>query len=155
MKPLIISFFGHADRYYFKEEGQKILTLLEQVVGNKPCYFYLGGYDIFDYFALKRCNKFISNHPNCKKYIVTPSTNPAFLVEHSSIVRLYDDLVFPAGLDNKAKKPETLERNKWVIENSDFIIFYVDHPYGIAYKSFRFAKKLKKNFANISNIYIL
>ena len=48
---MVITFCGHSDYMSTKEDKEKILSLLEQLVGEKPAEFFLGGYGKFDEFA--------------------------------------------------------------------------------------------------------
>ena len=69
---MIITFCGHANFFKSEEYEQKILTFLEEKIGDQPADLYLGGYGDFDSFAYDCCRKYQETHPKVSLVFVTP-----------------------------------------------------------------------------------
>ena len=69
---MIITFCGHAQFQRSEECEKKLLTFLEEKVGDSSADIYLGGYGNFDAFAYGCCKKYQESHPNISLVFVTP-----------------------------------------------------------------------------------
>ena len=54
---MILTFCGHAQFIKTEEYENRILSLLEEIIGFDPAEIYLGGYGGFDNFAYECCRK--------------------------------------------------------------------------------------------------
>ena len=72
---MTVTFCGHSQYVGTGEDEQKILSLLSQLVGDRPAELFLGGYGAFDDFARKCGRKYQKEHPNTKLVFVTPYIN--------------------------------------------------------------------------------
>jgi len=122
-----------------------LLSILQGEVGDGYADFYLGGYGFFDSFAWECCRRYQSEHPNVSLVFVTP-----YLNVDRSVKGLYDSSVYPP-LEDKPRKFAISYRNKWMVENADLVIAYVDHSYGGAYATLQHAKRKKKAIINLGN----
>ncbi len=62
----------------------------------------------------------------------------------------YSDTIYPEGIETVPKRYAILWRNEWMLKKSEYVIGYIDHPFGGAYKFFEKAKKQKKKVKNIA-----
>ena len=69
---MIVTFCGHAHFLKSEEYEKKILTFLEEKVGDQPADMYLGGYGEFDSFACDCCKKFKETHSKVSLIFITP-----------------------------------------------------------------------------------
>ena len=69
---MIITFFGHSTFCERDKYREKVLVLLDKLVGNSEAEIYLGEYGAFDAFAYECCKTFKSSHPNVSLVFVTP-----------------------------------------------------------------------------------
>ncbi len=58
----------------------------------------------------------------------------------------YDDIVYPE-IEDKQKKVCNIYRNRYVVEKADFVVACISHDWGGAYKTYKYAKRLKKKFS--------
>ena len=140
---MTVTFCGHSQYFGKGEDEQKILSLLLQLVGDSPAELFLGGYGAFDDFARKCGRKYQKEHPNTKLVFVTPYMNKECKKD------LYDDIIYPP-IEDKPLKFAILYRNRWMVENSDFVIAYITHTWGGAYQTYKYAKRQKKQIYNLS-----
>ena len=64
--------------------------------------------------------------------------------------KYYDDIILPDCVSGTHPKGAITKRNKWMIENSDLILCYVERDCGGAYEAVKYAKKKEKNIINIA-----
>ena len=143
---MIITFCGHSTFFKSTEIEAQLLSILQSQVGEARCDFYLGGYGSFDSFARECCRKYQSEHPNVSLVYVTP-----YLEIDELTLKLYDESVYPP-LEDKPRKFAISYRNKWMVENADLVIAYVNHSSGGAYTTYQHAKRKKKQIINLGNL---
>ena len=99
---MIVAFCGHAGFLKTEECAQRLLALLNKIVGDQPAEMYLGGY---------------GNYPE---------------------------------IEDKPKKYAITYRNRYMMEQADFVIAYVSHNFGGAYAAYRHAKRRGKTVFNLA-----
>ena len=57
----------------------------------------------------------------------------------------YDNIIIPENLYNAHPKSVITLKNRWMIEQSNLVIVYVERNNGGAYTAMKYAKKLNKN----------
>lgn len=146
---MIISFFGHSKCSISDLSEQEIISTIENVAGNNYVEFFLGMYGDFDAFAYCCAKKYREMHPNSKLVFVTPYIHENYCLLENAKER-FDEVIYPE-LENVPKRYAIIKRNEYMIDESDFIIFYVTHHFGGgAYRALEYAKRKKKQYINIS-----
>lgn len=146
---MIIAFCGHARFSESEEYEQKILAFLEEKVGDQVADMYLGGYGGFDSFAYGCCKKFKEKHPKSSLIFITPYLTEEYQKNHLEYQKKrYDSIIYPE-IENKPKRYAITYRNKYMVEKADFIVAYITHDWGGAYKTYQYAKRKKKPIFNI------
>ena len=143
---MIITFCGHSSFRSTKEYEDEMLSLLENTVGENFAKLYLGGYGAFDEFAYKVGKKYQENHPKVKLILIIPYINNR--KNDLSCENQYDEIIYP-GLENVPYRFAIPRRNKWMIDQADLVIAYVDHPWGGAYQTYLYAERSKKKIFNL------
>ena len=143
---MIITFCGHSTFFKSTEIEEQLLSILQSQVGDTSCEFYLGGYGAFDGFAREICRKFQKEHPQTKLVYVTP-----YLDIDKFTLDLYDESVYPP-IEDKPRKFAISYRNKWMVENADLVIAYINHSSGGAYTTYQHAKRKKKQIINLGKL---
>lgn len=146
---MIITFCGHAEFRKTTEYEQKILAFLENLVGDQPADMYLGGYGAFDSLAYDCCKKYQDNHPNISLIYVTPYMTVEYQQNHLEYQKtIYDSIIYPE-IQDKPIKFAISYRNKWMVEQADFVICGISHDWGGAYQTYQHAKRKKKPIFNV------
>ncbi len=142
---MIIAFCGHSE--FFKSDQYKdpVLNILEQTIGDNPAEIYLGGYGGFDEFALQCCKIYKKKHRNVKLVFVAP-----YLSENNLEFRKqeYDEIFYP-NIENYPPRFAIAYCNKYIIQKADFLITYIAHAWGGAYKMYKYAEKQGKEIFNL------
>lgn len=142
---MIITFCGHSSFYKTAELEERLLSILRDQIGCAQVDFYLGGYGAFDSFARECCKHVQKEHPNAKLIYVTP------YLKFDLPKDLYDGSVYPP-IENKPPRFAISYRNKWMVEQADLVIAYVDHKFGGAYQTYQHAKRKKKQIINLGEL---
>ncbi|MBR3804070.1 MAG: hypothetical protein IKJ14_01815 [Clostridia bacterium] len=136
-----VSFFGHKNSYNNENYHDKLISLFEELIktyGNVE--FYFGGMSDFDNYCSHLVYELKLKYGSIKSYFVTPYLREPYL---SFINRkLFDDIIYPP-IENTPLKFAILKRNQWIIENSDLVIFNINHTFGGTYKAYQYAKRKK------------
>ena len=149
---MIVTFCGHSQYVATSKDEQKMLYLLETVVGDRVAELFLGGYGSFDSFARKCGRKFQQTHPNVRLIFVSPYMTLDYQKNHlENQKRLYDEVLY-AELESVPPKFAISHRNKWMVERANCVIAYIVHAWGGAYQSYCHAKRKNKLVFNIADV---
>jgi len=64
----------------------------------------------------------------------------------------YEKTIYPEGLELVPQRFAIKFRNRWIVEQTDFVIAYVQLDYGGAYEAVKYAERKKKSIINIARI---
>ena len=146
---MIITFFGHSN-CLFNDDIKKQLKniLLDEIIKNPTCKFYLGGYGDFDGLCLRTLKDLKNDFPDIELIFITP-----YLDKNYSKLEFakynYDDVIFPP-LESVPRKFAILKRNEWMVDEADLVIAFVMYSWGGAAKTLEYAKRKKKTIINLA-----
>jgi len=112
--------------------------------------FYCGGKGDFDRLCAKCVNKLKNHYPFIESYMVfsyIPGKKNEFCIDR---YEEFNGTIYPEGLEFVPQKFAIIKRNEWLINKSSFLIAYIDHEWGGAYRTFKYAKR--KNHIKVINI---
>ncbi len=148
---MIIAFCGHRDFSKTEEYERKIIAFFEEKIGDKTAEMYLGGYGGFDEFAYECCNKYKRSHPNIRIVFVTPYMTLEYQRNHLEYQKMrYDYILYPE-IENRPSRFAIIYRNKYMVDKADYVVAYVKHNRGGAYKSYEHAKRKGKEIFNLAD----
>ena len=146
------SFFGHRNSRLDNISQENLKNKILNCIINLGIFnFWLGGYGSFDFTCANYIKEYKTKFSIIKSYLVLPYPTKKFdALDKKYISETYDDIIYPP-IEKTPLKFAISQRNKWIIDNSDFIIFNIDHSWGGAYNAYMYAIKRKKHFINIGN----
>ena len=145
---MIVTFCGHANCTLTKQEENHLETCLLNIVAKYPCCtFYLGGYGNFDNYCFKLLTKIKLEYPNINRTFITPYIVNSYS-KLKNFKQSYDDTIYPP-LENVPLRQAINRRNRWMIENVNLLICYIDHTFGGAYSMYKYAINKKLEIINI------
>lgn len=157
--PLKITFCGHSRFANQEEIFQELVQTLDQffvlaIEKDIAIEFYCGGYGTFDHMSSKAINHLREKYTDVetRKFLITPYITESFKERIEAMRNDYDDVIFPP-LESVPLKFAIPERNKWMVNECDIVIAYVDHGWGGAAQTLRFAYRKKKNIFRIASDY--
>ncbi len=145
---MVISFFGHGRYTYGEKEKEKLYSVVKGIAEGQVV-FYIGGYGNFDRIAYDCAERYKKEVDGTAKIVfVTPYIDEIYLKNKTEFWD-FDEVLYPP-LETAPKRLSILKRNEYVVEKSDYIVFYVDHNFGGASQALEFAKRKNKRIFNIS-----
>ena len=145
-----VGFFGHSNISLTENKLVKLKNIIIEIIeNNEYVEFYLGGYGVFDYTCAKMLKELKEQYSNFQRIFITPYIDNTYL-KNKFDKNLYDLSLYPP-LENTPKKFAIIKRNYWIVDNCDFLIFYVTHSISRAIKPFEYAKHKKVAYYNLAN----
>ena len=143
-------FFGHRNIFESVDSSvyEKICNLIET---QNISTFIVGDYGDFDKVTAAMVRKAKKKYNNVKLILVRPYFSNELNTNKDYYAMLYDDIIIPDELSDVHFKNAIRKRNEWMIDNSQYVIFYVRRNYGGAYTALRYAQNRSKNFCNIAD----
>ncbi len=126
--------------------------LLETVVGENSATFYLGGYGNFDSFAFACARKYQRSYPNITLAFVTPYISLAYQEKHLRIYETEYDMIIYPPIEHVLPKFAIVSRNKWMAEQADAVIAFVNREWGGAYTMYKHAIRKHKRVFNLAEM---
>ncbi len=145
-----IAFCGHSKYTKNLTDEKMILKMLETIVNDDYCEFFLGEYGGFDRFAYDCAKKFKENHPKVKLIFITPYISVKHQIKYDEYQKERFDLIIYPSLEKVPLRYAISHRNRWIIEQADVIISFITHKNGGAYTMYRLAKRKNKKVYNIA-----
>ena len=139
---MTVTFCGHGTILFKDEVTIKLSGVIEKLINEGADTFYLGGYGDFDFLAARAVKSAAMKRMNIVSILVIP------YLEHKYNKGLYDETIYP-DLERVPKRYAISKRNKWMIDNSDVVVSYVDHDWGGAAKTLEYAKKRGKRIISL------
>lgn len=129
MKEKVCSFIGH--RYVTVTEKLKIKlkSVIEKLITLEKVYTFLfGSASRFDELCLSVVSELKEVYPEIKRVYVR-SVYPVIGKKYEVyLLGIYDETYMPEGIENSGRA-SYVERNRKMIDGSDFIVFYYDEGY--------------------------
>ena len=148
---MIVTFFGHTKIPYGNEVSNKLSQLLEEKINGQDVTFYLGCNGRFDGVALYCCVQYKEKHGNARLAFVTPSTNEKYLKSRKNRLEIFDEIVYP-DLENAPTQSATVDRNRYMVRQSDLVICYVQNKVTNSSKLMDYAISLQKPYYNLYSL---
>ena len=143
--------FGHRNYNQHRTLYERLYPLLKDLIRTKSFVeIYIGRNGEFDICAStvvknvqnemgKDNNEFICVLPY-------PKNDMEYYQEY------YDNVLIPECIEKMHPKGAITKRNKWMVEQADLFICYVERMEGGAYNSLKYAKKLGKEIINLAEM---
>ena len=144
----VCTFFGH------KDTPQKIEPILRAAIINlieneNVTLFYVGNNGNFD-SMVRRTLKSLKSSYSYIRYAVILAYMPQNRNQESH--NDYSDTIFPDEFENVLPKYAITERNKWMLNRSDYVVSYITHTWGGAAQFKKLAEKKGKIVINLAEI---
>ena len=149
---VVISFIGHRSLYNSEDLFESVRqAVVENIDVAERVVFFCGGYGDFDDLCARVCRSIKKDIKNCEIIFVTPymTEEQQKKIKGLMELNLYDSVIYPP-LEQTPLKFAISRRNEWMVEQSDFIIAYVEYSFGGAYQSLTYARRRGKRILNLA-----
>lgn len=103
--------------------------------------FLTGGMGEFDELFTKTVRSLRGTYPQIRLCLVVPYLTKRLNEQNEILSSVYDEILLPAELDGANKKAAIPLRNRWIVDNSDFVISAVHRDFGGAYEAVAYAMR--------------
>ncbi len=145
-----LALFGHRDlcSYILVERGlSDLMSSLTR--GDRRIELYIGRHGEFDIFAasvIKRLKKKYGDERILLNLVLPYAAGNAEFYE-----KYYDSIIIPPAIDGTHPKGAIKKRNRWMVEECELFVCYVEHEGGGAYSAMQYAAKLGKRIINLAS----
>ncbi len=140
----IVTFIGH--REVFRLDEDKLKEIIIKAIENGVTIFLNGGMGDFDYISARIVKGLQKDYPHVRSELVIP-----YLPFKPSPMDCFDSSIYPEGFEKYHFKAAIGARNKWMVNQSQLAICYVDHDWGGAVETFRYAVKKNLEIINLGS----
>ena len=144
-----VALLGHRYLDSLRIIEDRLTPIIKDLIWKKQFVeFYIGRNGEFDEFAasvIKRVRKDV-DLSNTALILVLPY-NSAKIEDYE---KYYDEITIPDVLWKMHPKGAIKAKNRWMVEQADLVIGYVEREEGGAYTAIKYAKQLEKEIINIA-----
>lgn len=142
---MICTFFGHSDCYGL--DKQILEDSIKNLIHNGVNTFYVGNQGEFDRIVHRLLRQLKKQHPHIQYSVVL-----AYLPKEKRENEDFSDTVFPENIEVGPARFAIERRNNWMIQDAQYCVCYINHPWGGAYKFAQKAKRRKLTVINLGDL---
>lgn len=142
------TFFGH--RIINKDIKDLLTRQIENLIAEYGVnVFYVGNNGQFDHLVATVLREVKLHNPQILYWIVL-----AYLPEKKQEYNPLSDIetIYPEGLEYTPRHFAISKRNQWMVQQSDYVIAYVEHPFGGAAQFTEYAQKKNRMVINLADL---
>ena len=145
MNNKVCCLFGHRDCFALEES--RLQAVLEEQIISGTYIFYVGNQGNFDAVARSVLKKLQQQYPKIQYSVVL-----AYLPKKRDRYDDYSDTIYPDGMENTPYKFAISKRNRWMVEQSDACVCYINRTWGGAYNVVKYAQKKNLKVINLGTV---
>ncbi len=146
------TFAGHRDVTGLEETD--VEAALEKIIdrSDSPIECLAGGMGNFDHICASAVRRLKRKYQNKEitLILVLPYMQKRINRDKAYYENRFDLILIPSQLEGVHYKQAIGLRNRWMVEQSDYLIAMVNKEYGGAYTTLKYAKKLGKTVINLA-----
>ena len=144
--------FGHRDVY--KNISDILSEVVEDLITNKGVTeFWTGGMGDFDSKFGTTVNGFKRKYPDVTLTLIKPYFSNELNTNKEFYEYRYDGVYIPEELAGVHPKQAITKRNRWMVENTDYVVSFVYRDFGGAHTAVKYAKRLGKEIIDVNAIF--
>ena len=140
---MTVTFCGHSQVANSATVAAALAKIIDDLIAEGANEFLLGGYGEFDTMAAVAVRNAKKNHPGIRSTLVIP------YIDRDYDPALYDGSLYPP-LETVPRRYAISKRNEWMVSNSDVVIACIQHSWGGAAATMKYAKRKKKRIISVT-----
>ena len=148
MNIFTVSLFGHRKLDDLRHIDEKLIPILKELIRTKEYVAFLigrnGEFDEYAASVIKRVQKELGSDNNDMTLVL-----PYSVADIEYYEKYYDNIIIPESVGSVHPKSAITLKNRWMIEQSNLVIVYVEQNNGGAYNALEYAKKQQKEIINL------
>ena len=151
MDVFTVSLFGHRKIDDIQQLDLQLSSIVKELIKTKSYVAFLigrnGEFDEYAASVIKRAQREMGSENNDLTLVL-----PYSVANLSYYEKYYDHIIIPETVKAAHPKSAITLKNRWMIEQSDFVIFFVSQNQGGAYTAMKYAEKFGKKTINLANM---
>lgn len=139
---MTVTFCGHSQVANANAVAAALADIIEKLIDEGADEFLLGGYGEFDTMAAIAVRNAKKNHSGIHSTLVIP------YIDRDYEPALYDNSMYPS-LETVPRRFAISKRNEWMVSNSDVVVACIQHSWGGAATTLKYAERKKKRIISI------
>ena len=148
----VCTFAGHIEVYQTKISDKLDEALAKIIETDDSFIFLVGGMGDFDGMCSSAVRRAKKKHPDKRisLELVLPYLTSELNKSKEYYETYFDDVIVPSELAGVHYKSAITKRNRWMVEQSNWIIAFVYRDFGGAYTTLRYAEKKGLRVINLA-----
>lgn len=148
MNIFTVSLFGHRKIDDLRRLNDQLAPIIKELIQAKEYVAFLigrnGEFDEYAASVIKHAQKNIGKENNDITLVL-----PYRVADIEYYEKYYDSIIIPESMYGAHPKSAITLKNRWMVEQSDLVIIYVESDKGGAYTAMKYAEKLNKRIINL------
>ena len=148
MNAFTVSLFGHQEIDDLRQLDASLASLVKELMQTKPYVAFLigrnGEFDEYAASVIKRAQKAVGKEKSDISLVL-----PYTVANIEYYEKYYDSIIIPESVYGAHPKSAITLKNRWMIDQSNLVIVYVERDKGGAYTAMKYAKKQNKDIINL------
>ena len=148
MEIFTVSLFGHREIHDLKRIEEQLILIIKEIMQIKSYVAFLigrnGEFDEYAASVIKQLQKDFGK----ERFDIT-LVLPYTVADLEYYEKYYDHIIVPESVYGVHPKAAITLKNRWMVEQSDLVIAYIERDEGGAYKAIKYAEKLNKKVINL------
>ena len=147
------TFAGHREVYQSGIDDEIKSSIDSMLRTDSEFIFYTGGMGDFDRKCASAVRAAKHTHPDktISLALVLPYMTNRLNTDKSFYEYYYDEIIIPSELCGIHYKAAIKMRNRWMVDNADFILSYVFREFGGAFETVKYAQRQNKIVINLAS----
>ena len=143
-----VCLFGHREIDDLCQLEEMLAPVIEELIQTKTYVSFLigrnGEFDEYAASVIKQLQKDFGK----ERFDIT-LVLPYTVADLEYYEKYYDHIIVPESVYGVHPKAAITLKNRWMVEQSDLVIAYIERDKGGAYKAIKYAEKLNKKVINL------
>ena len=148
MDVFTVSLFGHREIDDLRRLKGRLVPIIKELIQTKEYISFLvgrnGEFDEYVASLIKHTQKEVGKENNDLTLVL-----PYKVTDLEYYQKYYDNVMIPESVCGAHPKSAITLRNRWMVEQADLVVAYVERDTGGAYTAMRYAKKCNKDVVNL------
>lgn len=140
---MTVTFCGHSQVANATVVASALTKIIDDLIAAGADEFLLGGYGEFDTMAAVAVHNAKKNYPGIRSTLVIP------YIDRDYDPAIYDGSLYPP-LETVPRRFAISKRNEWMAANSDVVVACIQHSWGGAATTLKYAERKKKRIIVLS-----
>ena len=143
-------FAGHGDIWDSGVKERIIKVAKDLIINHNVKEFWVGNYGIFDEYSASAIRELQKTYADVKLELIIPYLTKSINNYKEIYSEKYNNIVIADIPQNTPKRFYIAKTNEYIVNNSDFLICYIQRSWGGAITTYKYAKRKRLQIFNVA-----